>query len=149
MTVADATTDSPWPVSNNPEAKYDSRDRTDSNLDWQLVRASTAAPTCFPPEYVKLGSRDFMFVDGGVMLLVSIGTGASLTANAMQTGAPNLIDNARNIPSALMNAAAVQQDLAGTVNPRLDAVGNIANLQKIGRALAAAKVKPSLFDGFV
>src|ERR1700730_922300 len=40
-------TDSPWPVSSNPFAKYNSLDRPDCNLRiplWQLVRASTAAP---------------------------------------------------------------------------------------------------------
>ena len=39
---------------------------------WQLVRASTAAPTYFPPEVIVLpggnGAKDkqFVFVDGGV-----------------------------------------------------------------------------------
>ena len=49
------TTDSPWPVSNNPLAKYNDRGRKDCNLNlplWQLVRASTAAPTFFPPEVI-------------------------------------------------------------------------------------------------
>src|SRR5687768_12266028 len=71
-------TDSPWPVSNNPLAKYNqkyredgSRPRDDCNLDlplWQLVRASTAAPVFFPPEVVKLGKREFVFVDGGITM---------------------------------------------------------------------------------
>jgi uncharacterized protein len=68
------TTDSPWPVSNNPLAKYNDRARKDCNLNlplWQLVRASTAAPTYFPPEVVVFaeGAREeysFVFVDGGV-----------------------------------------------------------------------------------
>ena len=84
------------------------------NLDlplWQLVRASTAAPTYFPPEAIKAGGPgDFLMVDGGVtmynnpafllflmatlepyhlewttgvddMLLVSVGTGTSPKAN--------------------------------------------------------------------
>jgi patatin-like phospholipase/acyl hydrolase len=53
LVLRNATTDSPWPVSNNPHAKYNQRDRDDCNLGlplWQLVRASTAAPTYFPPE---------------------------------------------------------------------------------------------------
>ena len=44
---------------------------TDCNLDlplWQLVRASTAAPTYFPPEVVTVGTQDFLFVDGGVTM---------------------------------------------------------------------------------
>ena len=54
---------------NNPAAKYNQRDRKDCNLDlplWQLVRASTAAPVYFPPEVVKLGRKEFIFVDGGI-----------------------------------------------------------------------------------
>lgn len=72
MVLRNHTTDSPWPVSNNPYAKYNDRKRDDCNLDlplWQLVRASTAAPTYFPPEVVTLGKTkqyDFIFVDGGV-----------------------------------------------------------------------------------
>jgi patatin-like phospholipase/acyl hydrolase len=67
--MRNATTDSPWPVSNNPFAKYNQRDRPDCNLDlplWQLARASAAAPTYFPPEAVQIGPRRFVFVDGGV-----------------------------------------------------------------------------------
>ena len=33
---------------------------------WQVVRASTAAPTFFPPEVVRVGQQEFVFVDGGV-----------------------------------------------------------------------------------
>lgn len=74
MVMRNATTDSPWPVSNNPHAKYNDRTRPDCNLLlplWQLVRASTAAPTFFPPEVVTLAKgkpeeKTFIFVDGGV-----------------------------------------------------------------------------------
>jgi hypothetical protein len=48
MVMRNVTTDSPWPVTNNPLAKYNDRARPDCNLKlplWQLVRASTAAPT--------------------------------------------------------------------------------------------------------
>jgi len=72
MVMRNATTDSPWPVSNNPFAKYNQRDRDDCNLDiplWQLIRASTAAPVYFPPEVVKVGpnkDKEFIFIDGGI-----------------------------------------------------------------------------------
>jgi uncharacterized protein len=69
VVMRNATTDSPWPVSNNPAAKYNDPKRDDCNLDlplWKLVRASTAAPTYFPAEAVTLGRNDFVFVDGGV-----------------------------------------------------------------------------------
>ena len=71
VVLRNATTDSPWPVSNNPAAKYNAPDRKDSNLNiplWQLVRGSTAAPTYFPPEVVKVGEQEFIFVDGGMTI---------------------------------------------------------------------------------
>lgn len=69
LVMRNATTDSPWLISNNPEAKYNERSRSDCNLDlplWQLVRASTAAPTYFPPEQIVIGNQSRIFVDGGV-----------------------------------------------------------------------------------
>ncbi|MCK9605886.1 MAG: patatin-like phospholipase family protein [Methylomonas sp.] len=74
MVLRNHSTDSPWPVSNNPLAKYNDLSRRDCNLFlplWQLVRASSAAPTYFPPEVVTFaeGSPEeynFIFVDGGV-----------------------------------------------------------------------------------
>ena len=71
VVMRNARTDSPWPVSSNPEAKYNDRKRADCNLDlplWKLVRASTAAPTYFPAETITLGSTDFVFVDGGITM---------------------------------------------------------------------------------
>ncbi|MCP4314786.1 MAG: patatin [Hyphomicrobiales bacterium] len=73
IVTQNATTGSPWPVTNNPFAKYNQSDRKDRNLQiplWQLVRASTAAPVYFPPEILEWekGNPDksFVFVDGGV-----------------------------------------------------------------------------------
>jgi hypothetical protein len=69
IVMRNASTDSPWPISNNPKAKYNSRDLKDCNLDlplWQLVRASTAAPVFFPPEVIHVGDQRFVFVDGGI-----------------------------------------------------------------------------------
>lgn len=69
MVMRNASTDSPWPLSNNPFAEYNQRDRRDCNLNlplWQLVRASTAAPVYFPPEVINTGSQEFVFVDGGI-----------------------------------------------------------------------------------
>jgi uncharacterized protein len=72
MVLRNASTDSPWPLSNNPNAKYCAADLDDCNLNlplWQLVRASTAAPVFFPPEVVSWDPNDpaksFVFVDGG------------------------------------------------------------------------------------
>ena len=143
LIMRNATTDSPWPISNNPRAKYNDVTRADCNLNfplWQLVRASTAAPTYFPPELIDVGNKQFIFVDGGVtmynnpafqlflmattepynlqwpasekdMLLVSIGTGTSASANVnLKVGELNLLFNARSIPAALMYAAQIEQD---------------------------------------
>jgi hypothetical protein len=67
------TTDSPWPISSNPQAKYNDTSRPDCNLNiplWQIVRASTAAPVFFPPEVIQWDPADerkaFVFVDGGL-----------------------------------------------------------------------------------
>ena len=77
LVMRNATTDSPWPISNNPYARFNDTLREDCNLNfplWQLVRASTAAPTFFPPEVIVLKSSDrsrakeFVFVDGGVTM---------------------------------------------------------------------------------
>ena len=241
LVMRNATTDSPWPISNNPFAKYNLKSRENRNTDiplWQLVRASTAAPTFFPPECVQVGDKEFIFVDGGVtsynnpsfqtflmatsepyrlnwkagvdnMLLVSVGTGSSPDANeGLLPGDMNLLYNATTIPSALMFAAANEQDLLcrmfgrclagdpidrevgdmcastdslsnGPVENKLftymrynaeltdtglqslgvkkldarkmqtmDDAGNLAGLQKIGRAVASKRVKGSHFSGF-
>jgi patatin-like phospholipase/acyl hydrolase len=67
------STDSPWPISNNPLARFNQKNRKDNNQNiklYQLVRASTAAPAYFPPEILEWDkgdpSKTFVFVDGGV-----------------------------------------------------------------------------------
>lgn len=150
MVMRNHSTDSPWPVSNNPRARYNDRDRHDCNLDlplWQLVRASTAAPTYFPPEEIIIGENSdkpysFVFVDGGVttynnpaflafqmataapyrmnwrtgvdqLLIVSVGTGSAAKARPdLQASDLWLLDHAKNIPGALMNAASAGWDMA-------------------------------------
>ena len=150
MVLRNHSTDSPWPVSNNPLAKYNQRDRPDCNLAlplWQLVRASTAAPTFFPPEVVSLApgtpkEHTFVFVDGGVttynnpaflafqmataapyrmnwktgtdqLMIVSVGTGGAARARPdLQAEDLWLLDHAKNIPGALMNAASAGWDMA-------------------------------------
>ncbi|MEX5213408.1 MAG: patatin-like phospholipase family protein [Nitrospiraceae bacterium] len=71
MVMRNVSTDSPWPIWNNPQAKYNNLARPDCNLKiplWQLVRASTAAPVFFPPEVIDIGTHTFIFVDGGVTM---------------------------------------------------------------------------------
>ena len=72
VVTRNATTDSAWPISSNPWAKYNDLQRMDCNLRipvWKLVRASAAAPVYFPPEVIQCDpndrGKDFVFVDGG------------------------------------------------------------------------------------
>jgi len=143
LVLCNVTTDSPWPLSNNPRARYNDPARSNSNAKfplWQVVRASTAAPTYFPPQEIKVGGDTFVFVDGGVtsynnpsfqlflqatlepygvmwpvgeknMLLVSVGTG--LHPNAQQGLRSDDMHAAAAISTAteaLFNAAMYQQD---------------------------------------
>lgn len=67
--MRNATTDSCWPICTNPAARFNDRKQDDSNLNvplWQLVRASTAAPSYFQPEFIMLGDKEYSFVDGGL-----------------------------------------------------------------------------------
>jgi hypothetical protein len=73
VVAKNVTTDSPWPISSNPDALFNDPSRPDCNLRiplWQLVRASTAAPVYFPPEILQIDpsnlNETFVFVDGGV-----------------------------------------------------------------------------------
>jgi hypothetical protein len=144
LVLRDATTDSHWPLSNNPNAHYNTPlTRPGCNLRfplWQLVRASTAAPTFFPAERIVIDGKPHLLVDGGVtmynnpgfhlflmatvepyrlnwptgedkMLLVSVGTGSG--ANAKSKLSPrelHVLYNASSIPAALMFAALNEQD---------------------------------------
>lgn len=69
LVMRNHSTGSPWPVSNNPAAKFNDPKSPECNLRlpvWQLVRASTAAPVYFPPETIEIGGRKHVFVDGGI-----------------------------------------------------------------------------------
>jgi predicted acylesterase/phospholipase RssA len=144
VTLNNATTDSPWPLSNNPRARYNNRALANCNLDlplWQIVRASTAAPTYFPPEVVQVGPTRFVFQDGGItrynnpafllflmatsapyqlrwatgpdnLLLVSVGTGS--VPNDLPEFAPNkmnLFYLIGAVPKTLMFATLNHQDM--------------------------------------
>ncbi len=72
VVMRNASSGSAWPVSNNPLARYNLASEPECNLQiplWQLLRASTAAPTFFPPERIILNrqtGREQIFVDGGI-----------------------------------------------------------------------------------
>jgi uncharacterized protein len=139
-----------WPVTNNTKAKFNRRlledgtRNSECNLDlplWQLLRASTAAPTYFPPEEIMLAGKPHLFMDGGMtpynnpaliaaltatlpcyefcwpasrteLHVISVGTGL---ARARMPGKAaedvNMLDHIRYIAPALIGAVAWEQDL--------------------------------------
>lgn len=83
VVVRNFTTGSAWPLTNNPKAMFNDPRLPDCNTQiplWQLVRASTAAPAFFPPETIKLGDTEYVFVDGGVTPYANPALIAALTA---------------------------------------------------------------------
>jgi patatin-like phospholipase/acyl hydrolase len=143
IVMRNATTGSPWPVSNNPAAMYNDLAHPDCNLRipiWQLLRASTAAPTYFLPEPLNIAGAMHLFIDGGVtpfnnpallavlmatlpcyrlewqtgidnLLVVSVGTGSQAARMAKHdAGQVNWLDSASYVPRALMGSLSQQQD---------------------------------------
>jgi hypothetical protein len=104
VVTRNVSTDSPWPISSNPFAKYNGPSRADCNLCiplWQLVRASTAAPIYFAPEVLQWDkgdpSKTFVFEDGGLtpynnpaFLLARMATAQSYNLN-WETGENKLL----------------------------------------------------------
>lgn len=144
VVMRNATTDSPWPLSNNPAAMFNQPGLPGGNLDlplWQLVRASTAAPIYFPPETVRLGEDEFVFVDGAIspfnnpalqlfvmatapayrlgwptgvddLLLVSVGTGSAEHARPdLEARDLHLLNQVTSMIGGLLGSTAAQQDL--------------------------------------
>lgn len=74
LMMRNGSSGSVWPVTNSPAAKFNERDNPACNLDfplWQLVRASTAAPTFFPTESIEVHGDDGSvfqqeFIDGAI-----------------------------------------------------------------------------------
>lgn len=72
LVMANWNTDSPWLVSNNPQAPFNARHLDDCNLTvplWQLARASAAAPAFYEPQTIRFGADkhyEFVFVDGAL-----------------------------------------------------------------------------------
>lgn len=144
VVMRNATTGSAWPVTNNPLARFNSRNDPGCNLAipiWQLLRASTAAPTFFPPEEIILGGIPGLFVDGGLtaynnpavialmtatlpgfglgwkadpasLQLVSVGTGR-VRAQLSKKKARELhtLDFARYIAPAMISSVSLEQDV--------------------------------------
>ena len=143
IVMRNATNGTAWPINNNPRAKYNDPQWEGNNLKlplWQLIRASNAAPTLFPPEVIEIGRQSYVFVDGSLtmyanpafhlfltstlepyhvnwptgvdkLLLVSVGTGISQGANAnLKADEMSLLNNLTSIP-ALLSSATFEQDV--------------------------------------
>jgi uncharacterized protein len=144
IVMRNGSTGSPWPVCNNPKAIYNDRAHEECNLDiplWQLLRASTAAPTYFPPEEIMLAGKTRLFMDGGItpynnpaliavlmatlprfricwpakrelLHVVSVGTGLARARLPGKAASDiNMLDHIKYIAPALIGSVAAEQDL--------------------------------------
>jgi hypothetical protein len=142
--MRNAATGAPWLVTNNRNAKYNHPDLPDCNLNipiWQLIRASTAAPTFFPPEEIVLGGHKHIFIDGAItpfnnpsyqmflsatlpcykigwktgvkeLLLLSVGTGRSRVKFKKKNASDiNILDQAEHAVLGLIDSCGLEQDL--------------------------------------
>ena len=145
IVMRDGSSGGSWPLTNNPLAVYNRPDHPGNNLNfpiWQLLRASTAAPTYFPPEEIEVGGKTHLFMDGGMtpynnpaliaafmatlpryhigwpatreeLHVTSVGTGLVRAHIAGKAASSlNILDYARYMAPALLGAIAWQQDLA-------------------------------------
>jgi uncharacterized protein len=145
VTMKNGTTGSAWPICNHPASKYNDRaTRGDkSNLEiplWQIVRASTAAPTFFPAQEIVVMGKPQEFIDGGTtpynnpalvaanfallpeygirfapgeerLLLVSIGTGRrEMRYGSGEIHDMSLLSHAKAVIQTLMDEVSVEQD---------------------------------------
>jgi hypothetical protein len=159
------TTDSPWPISSNPDAKYNDADRKDCNLRiplWQLVRASTAAPVYFPPEVLQWDKSDpgktFVFVDGGVtpynnpaFLIYRMATAAPYCLN-WNPGEKNLLIVSVGTGSAatpsFKSSTNLVANVAGLPGHLMYAISNEQdiNCRTVGRCTFGPWVDSELYD---
>ncbi len=159
------TTDSPWPISSNPDARYNDASRKDCNLRiplWQLVRASTAAPVYFPPEVLHWDKADpnkaFVFVDGGVtpynnpaFLIYRMATAAPYRLN-WRTGEKNLLVVSVGTGSAaspsFKSSTNLVANVAGLPGHLMYAISNEQdiNCRTVGRCTHGPWIDSEMFD---
>ena len=144
VVMRNASTGAAWPICNNPNALYNDPQRADSNLQiplWQLLRASTAAPTYFAPEEITMDRQTHVFIDGGItpfnnpaliavltatlpcyriewstgvdeLMVVSVGTGYERVRVAKtEARRISIVDEAAYVPPALLSSISQEQDL--------------------------------------
>ena len=157
------STDSPWPINNNPLAKYNDATRPDCNLRiplFQLVRASTAAPAYFRPETLQWDPKDpdktFVFVDGGVtpynnpaFLMYRMATQSAYNLN-WKTGEKNLLvvsvgTGSAPTTGAYSNILDTLKELPGNLMYAMQVDQDI-NCRTVGRCCFGAPIDRELFD---
>ena len=157
------STDSPWPISNNPNAKYNAQDRPDCNLRiplYQLVRASTAAPAYFKPETLqwdpKNPEKTFVFVDGGVtpynnpaFLMYRMATQKAYNLN-WKTGEKNLLivsvgTGSAPSPGVYDNLLVTLKELPNNLMYAMQVDQDI-NCRTVGRCVFGAPIDRELDD---
>jgi hypothetical protein len=87
MVMRNASTGRTWIITNHPESPFNDSNQLACDLKlplWQLLRATTAAPTFFPPEQIAVGAHNFLFVDGGVTPFANPALIAVLTTTLAQ-----------------------------------------------------------------
>jgi hypothetical protein len=142
--MRNATTGAPWIITNNPKAKYNDAALAENNLRlplYQLIRASTAAPTFFRPEEISAADQSWMFLDGAVtpynnpafimyltatlpcfgmrweegedrLRIISVGTGRMRVKFAKRHAREiNVLDQAAHAVNALIDSNNQHQDL--------------------------------------
>lgn len=177
LVLHNSTTDSPWFLTNIPSARFNDRRLPACNLDlplWQLVRASTAAPTYFEPETITLCGSTFVFSDGGLtgynnpafravlaataepfglswpagansLLVISAGTGTpSFAEPGLAPGAMHVVYHAVTVPDSLLSATAQMQDMLCRVFGDC-LVGDPIDLELGDLIGAAGPANPKLF----
>ena len=142
IVTRNGSTGGAWPVTNNKKAIFNDRSRPECNLNfplWQLLRASTAAPTFFPPEEISLAGNVHLFMDGAMtpynnpaliavltatlphyqinwpasrhlLHVVSVGTGLVRARMPKAASDVNLLDHLRYIAPALIGSIGWEQD---------------------------------------
>ena len=159
------TTDSPWPISSNPDARYNDPARMDCNLRiplWQLVRASTAAPVYFPPEVLHWDKTDpskaFVFVDGGVtpynnpaFLIYRMATAVPYRLN-WKAGEKNLlvvsVDTGSAANPSFKSSTNLVANVAGLPGHLMYAISNEQDIacRTVGRCTHGPWIDRELFD---
>jgi hypothetical protein len=145
VTMKNGTTGSAWPICNHPHSRYNDRatrgDKSNLNIPlWQIVRASTAAPTFFPAQTIVVMGKPQEFIDGGVtpynnpaliaasfallpeygirfapgedkLLLVSVGTGRrDARYGSGEIHDMSILTHAISVIQTLMDEVSVEQD---------------------------------------